>query len=134
MRGAGRESDLRTLSGIKQRGGLGPRCQGLLDATYQGGPADWRRRDEADFKAEASQTSEGCTDLDQPGRDRRRPALPRQSPAGRHRGRRPPGGAMSGETAVDAALAFAESSPETSRSRTLVWQDPVPTAAAGATM
>ncbi|HEY8083247.1 MAG TPA: PaaI family thioesterase [Solirubrobacterales bacterium] len=36
--------------------------------------------------------------------------------------------------AVDAALAFAESSPETSRSRTLVWQDPVPTAAAGATM
>src|SRR5260221_9987845 len=41
---------------------------------------------------------------------------------------------MSGETAVDAALAFAESSPETSRSRTLVWQDPVPTAAAGATM
>jgi uncharacterized protein (TIGR00369 family) len=37
-------------------------------------------------------------------------------------------------TAVDAALAFAESSPETSRSRTMVWQDPVPTAAAGATM
>jgi len=39
-----------------------------------------------------------------------------------------------GATAVDAANAFAESSPETSRSRTLVWQDPVPTAAAGATM
>ena len=39
-----------------------------------------------------------------------------------------------GATAVDAALAFAESSPETSRSRNLVWQDPVPTAAAGATM
>jgi uncharacterized protein (TIGR00369 family) len=39
-----------------------------------------------------------------------------------------------GATAVDAALAFAESSPGTSRSRTLVWQDPVPTAAAGATM
>ncbi len=37
-------------------------------------------------------------------------------------------------TAVDAALAFAEASPETSRSRTLVWQDPLPTAAAGATM
>ena len=36
--------------------------------------------------------------------------------------------------AVEAAEAFAASSPETSRSRTLVWQDPVPTAAAGATM
>jgi uncharacterized protein (TIGR00369 family) len=32
------------------------------------------------------------------------------------------------------AEAFASSSPETSRRRTLVWQDPVPTAAAGATM
>jgi uncharacterized protein (TIGR00369 family) len=39
-----------------------------------------------------------------------------------------------GRTAVDAALAFAERNPENSRSRTLVWQDPVPTAAAGATM
>src|ERR1044072_6300274 len=38
------------------------------------------------------------------------------------------------ETAVDAAQAFAEANPEISRSRTLVWQDPVPTAAAGATM
>jgi len=37
-------------------------------------------------------------------------------------------------TAVEAAEAFAASSPETSRSRTLVWQDPVATAAAGATM
>jgi len=37
-------------------------------------------------------------------------------------------------TAVDAALALAQSSPESSRSRTIVWQDPVPTAAAGATM
>ena len=37
-------------------------------------------------------------------------------------------------TAVDAAAAFAETSPETTRSRTLVWQDPVPSAAAGATM
>ena len=36
--------------------------------------------------------------------------------------------------AVEAALAFAESSPETTRERILVWQDPVPTAAAGATM
>ena len=39
-----------------------------------------------------------------------------------------------GATAVEAAQLFAESSPETSRNRTLVWQDPVPTAAAGATM
>jgi uncharacterized protein (TIGR00369 family) len=39
-----------------------------------------------------------------------------------------------GGTAVEAAEAFAATSPETTRSRTLVWQDPVPTAAAGATM
>ena len=44
------------------------------------------------------------------------------------------GVAADGGTAVDAALAFAESSPETTRERTLIWQDPVPTAAAGATM
>ncbi|MDX6605096.1 MAG: hypothetical protein QOF23_1605 [Solirubrobacterales bacterium] len=37
-------------------------------------------------------------------------------------------------TAADVAETFAASSPESSRSRTLVWQDPVPTAAAGATM
>jgi len=36
--------------------------------------------------------------------------------------------------AVEAAEAFAAANPEASRSRTLVWQDPVPTAAAGATM
>jgi uncharacterized protein (TIGR00369 family) len=36
--------------------------------------------------------------------------------------------------ATDVAKAYAEQSPETSRSRTLVWQDPLPTAAAGATM
>ena len=37
-------------------------------------------------------------------------------------------------TAAEVAEAYAEQHPETSRSRTLVWQDPVPTAAAGATM
>jgi uncharacterized protein (TIGR00369 family) len=37
-------------------------------------------------------------------------------------------------TAADVAEAYAASSPETSRTRTLVWQDPVATAAAGATM
>jgi uncharacterized protein (TIGR00369 family) len=37
-------------------------------------------------------------------------------------------------SAADVAEAFAVSSPETSRSRTLTWQDPVATAAAGATM
>jgi uncharacterized protein (TIGR00369 family) len=37
-------------------------------------------------------------------------------------------------TATDVAEAFAASSPETTRSRQLVWQDPVATAAAGATM
>lgn len=36
--------------------------------------------------------------------------------------------------AVDAALAFAAADPDNSRERTLVWQDPLPTAAAGATM
>jgi uncharacterized protein (TIGR00369 family) len=42
---------------------------------------------------------------------------------------------MAGEgTAAEVAEAFAASSPESSRSRTLVWQDPIPTAAAGATM
>ena len=33
---------------------------------------------------------------------------------------------------MDAALAFAERSPETSSTRTITWQDPVPTAGAGA--
>jgi uncharacterized protein (TIGR00369 family) len=42
--------------------------------------------------------------------------------------------AAEGGNAVDAALTFAESRPEITRERTLVWQDPVPTAAAGATM
>jgi len=37
-------------------------------------------------------------------------------------------------TAAEAARVFAELSPESSRERMLVWQDPVPTAAAGATM
>ena len=37
-------------------------------------------------------------------------------------------------TAAELAEAFAAEHPESSRSRTLVWQDPVPTAAAGATM
>lgn len=37
-------------------------------------------------------------------------------------------------TAQDVAEAFAEANPEGSRSRSIVWQDPVPTAAAGATM
>jgi uncharacterized protein (TIGR00369 family) len=42
---------------------------------------------------------------------------------------------LAGEgTAADVAEAFAASSPETSRSRTLTWQDPVATASAGATM
>jgi uncharacterized protein (TIGR00369 family) len=37
-------------------------------------------------------------------------------------------------TADDVSAAFAEADPASSRSRTVVWQDPVPTAAAGATM
>jgi uncharacterized protein (TIGR00369 family) len=37
-------------------------------------------------------------------------------------------------TAADVAEAYAASSPETTRNRTLIWQDPVATAAVGATM
>jgi uncharacterized protein (TIGR00369 family) len=37
-------------------------------------------------------------------------------------------------SAAEVAEAFAVADPESSRSRTLVWQDPVPTAAAGAAM
>ena len=37
-------------------------------------------------------------------------------------------------SAAEVAEEFAAANPESSRSRTLVWQDPVPTAAAGATM
>jgi hypothetical protein len=36
--------------------------------------------------------------------------------------------------ADDLALEFAERAPETTRSRLLTWQDPLPTAAAGAEM
>jgi uncharacterized protein (TIGR00369 family) len=39
-----------------------------------------------------------------------------------------------GGTALEAAEAFAASDPAVSRERTIVWQDPVPSAAAGATM
>jgi uncharacterized protein (TIGR00369 family) len=39
-----------------------------------------------------------------------------------------------GRTALDVAEEFARASPEITRTRTLTWQDPVPTAAAGATM
>ena len=39
---------------------------------------------------------------------------------------------MSADAAVASALDFAERSPETTRSRVLTWQDPLPAAAAGA--
>lgn len=42
---------------------------------------------------------------------------------------------MNGQpTAAESAEAFAKSSPQTTRTRTLVWQDPLATAAAGAAM
>ena len=44
----------------------------------------------------------------------------------------PPDGRV--EKATDAADAFAQSAPEITRTRTLTWQDPVPSAAAGAQM
>jgi uncharacterized protein (TIGR00369 family) len=45
-----------------------------------------------------------------------------------------PGAAVSSESAVDAAHSFAESTPEATRTREITWQDPLPTAAAGAEM
>jgi uncharacterized protein (TIGR00369 family) len=57
-----------------------------------------------------------------------------EAPAEQDAGAEGPATPPPGSTAADAARIFAEASPQTSRSRTLVWQDPVPTAAAGATM
>src|SRR6202008_4104464 len=93
-------------------------------------------------------TRQGPEGLDKPGGDHRGPAL-----SGGGRGQPQPGRGSLGEArtqtmsvepaelrleddpdAADVAKAYAELSPETSRSRELVWQDPVPTAAAGATM
>ena len=77
--------------------------------------------------------AEITADLHYPARPRR----PRQAAAG-GQAERPvsaDGVVIAADaTAADVAEAFAASSPETSRSRTLVWQDPVATAAAGATM
>lgn len=64
-------------------------------------------------------------------------STPGTAAADRGPGRDHPHGAPAGaerETAVTRAEAFAKANPETSRTRTLVWQDPVPTAAVGATM
>src|SRR5262249_9774874 len=77
--------------------------------------------------------------------DHGRPALPGvpESGARAHRRRRPQEPSVTPEgtlvrapegTAQDVAEAFAEGSPESARTRTIVWQDPAPTAAAGATM
>ena len=86
---------------------------------------------------------EGSADRDQRGGDQRRPALPgaaaRRAPHGRRPEARGPvsdNGVVTAPegTAAEVAEAFAASDPGDSRSRTLVWQDPVPTAAAGATM
>ena len=41
---------------------------------------------------------------------------------------------MSNSSSIDAAAAHAELSPDSTRTRTLTWQDPVPVAAAGAAM
>ena len=41
---------------------------------------------------------------------------------------------IASQRAADAAELFAERSPETTRTRTITWQDPVPTAAAGGRM
>ena len=86
--------------------------------------------------------TEGPADRDQPGGDHRRPASTRR------RRRRADAGAATPERREAARMsagaargpprtspeAFAAAEPGDDRSRTLVWQDPVPTAAAGATM
>lgn len=101
--------------------------------------------DEADSTTQTPPAPSIAADLDQPGRDHRGPALSRHAAGGpaASRGSRPRDGSLSGQgglvtapegTAQDVAEAFAEANPEGTRRRTLVWQDPVPTAAAGATM
>src|SRR5207342_3385287 len=80
----------------------------------------------------------GPEDLDQPGGDHGRPDLSGAPPHGPFedggRGPRPASMSQDRGSALEVAEGFAASSPETSRSRTLVWQDPLPTASAGATM
>src|SRR3954470_6908866 len=97
---------------------------------------------EADPKTQAPAAPPQVPDLDHRGRDQRRPALPGVPPAAAHFRRAEARGSVSGDgvvtapegSAAELAEAFAAPSPESSRSRTLVWQDPVPTAAVGATM
>src|SRR4051812_5017035 len=98
---------------------------------------------EADPKTQAPAAAAEVANLDHAGGDQRRSALPGG-------GARPPAGdhlpedrdQVSGEgvvtapegSAAELAEELAASNPDSSRSRTLVWQDPLPTAAAGATM
>src|SRR6187402_565391 len=106
-------------------------------------PSRLEAPDEADPTTQAPPAPEGPADRDQRGGDQRRPALPGAAAAAAPHRRRPPAGDQVSDngvvtapegTAADVAEAFAAERPEDSRSRTLVWQDPVPTAAAGATM
>src|SRR6187200_3103431 len=105
--------------------------------------SDRRHHHEADPKTQTPAASPQVPDRDQRGGDQRRPALPRGPARGAADGRRVEGAGQMSEdgvitapegSAAELAEAFAASSPESSRRRTLVWQDPVATAAAGATM
>ena len=71
--------------------------------------------------------AEITADLHYPAQRREVPGRPRPRPADALM-------AIPEGTADDVSAAFAEADPASSRSRTVVWQDPVPTAAAGATM
>src|ERR671927_492674 len=92
---------------------------------------------EADFEKQAPEPQPQAPHRDQRGGDQRRPALPGDA-SGAEADRRPAaaGGQVSENgvviapegTAAELAETFAASSPESSRSRTLVWQDPVATA------
>ncbi len=101
-------------------------------------------RDEADSKTQKPLSRRRSADRDQPGGDHRRSELPGGGAPAADRGARPQAGRAKSEagghvvapegSALGVAEAFAAERPESSRSRTLVWQDPVATAAAGAAM
>ena len=127
-------SDLRTLGCIKQLTPVGSRYCRLLEATQI--RTDRRRPNEADPTDNRQPTARRPADRDHPGGDQRRPALPAAPrPGGARPDPRPAGERQRRrwrpKPAAEHAEAFAATDPEKTRSRTLVWQDPVATAPPG---